>query len=303
MKFAAAVLCLLVLAASTGAGQEQVTVSYGYLAWSPDSQFLSFSEFRNSGQRMSPASLKIAVYVVKFDGTGLKRISGDDSLAVGSAWSKDGARLFYTVQTPPTPSGPPSHDIASIGIDGTAFKALTTGGQSSSPSLSPNGEQIVYNCAPDPPKPQICVMNADGSGTKALTSDNTLAFYNPEWSPTGKTITYFVERGDNKDQIWTMNVDGSGATLLTNNIGHNFSPTWSADGRAIMFISNRDGAVGLYTVNADGSNLKRLPITGAYARFSPDGKKLAMVVGGRADSKVVVTDGDGTTNAKTILPK
>ena len=303
MKRLAATLCLLVIAAMTGAGQEPVTVSYGSLAWSPDGRSLSFTEFRNTGQRMSQATLKLGVYIVKADGTGLKRVSPEDSRATGPVWSKDGTRLFYTSMTLTTPSDPPSREIVSVRIDGTGLKTLTTGGQSSNPSVSPDGKQIAYNCGPEPRKPQICVMNADGSGSKALTTDNTLAFYNPEWSPTGKTIAYYVERGDNKDQIWTMKADGSGATLLTNNIGHNFYPTWSADGRTIMFTSNRDGATGLYTMNADGSNLKRLPVSGASARFSPDGKKLAMVVGGRADSKIVVADADGTTNARTIVPK
>ncbi len=84
-------------------------------------------------------------------------------------------------------------------------------------------------------------MNIDGSNIKALTTDNTLAFYNPIWSPDGKKIVYYVEKGDNKDQIWTMNADGSDQKLLTNNIGHNFYPSWSADGKQIIFCSNRDG--------------------------------------------------------------
>jgi len=303
MKRVAAALCLIAIAATTGIAQEPVTISYGGLAWSRDSQFVTFSEFQNTGQRMSPASLKLSVYVVKADGTGVTRISREETNANGATWSKDGSRLFYTAITPAPASGGTSRDIASIRIDGTGQTMLTTGGQSSSPSVSPDGKRIVFNCAPDPRKPQICVMNADGSGVKALTNDNTLAFYNPEWSPVSDTITYYVERGDNKDQIWTMNADGSGAKLLTNNVGHNFYPTWSADGRTILFTSTRDGAAGLYTIGSDGSNVTRFPAAGSGARFSPDGKKIAMVVGGRTDSHIVIADADGTTNAKTIVPK
>jgi len=302
MNGTGAVLCWLALAATTGVRQEAVMVSYANVAWSPDGQFLSFSELRNVGQHASPETLRIAVYAIRLDGTNLKRITGEDTLAVESTWSKDGTHLYYTVMTPPTPAAPPSRDIASIGIDGTGLRVLTTGGHSSSPSASPDGKHIAYNCGPDE-KPQICVMNVDGSDSKRLTSDETLAFYNPEWSPTGNSLTYYVERGDRKDQIWTMNTDGSGATLLTNNVGHNFYPTWSADGRTILFTSNRDGTTGLCTMNADGSNLQRLPMGAASARFSPDGKKLVMIVGGRTETfKIVVADADGT-NARTVFPK
>src|SRR4029079_1849541 len=99
------------------------------------------------------------------------------------AWSKDGTRLYYTNMTLTTPTDPPSRDIVSVKLDGTGAKTLTTGGRSINLSVSPDGKQVVYNCGTDPRKPQICLMNADGSSSKALTSDNTLAFYNPEWSP------------------------------------------------------------------------------------------------------------------------
>ncbi|MET0754340.1 MAG: hypothetical protein ABWZ66_13240 [Pyrinomonadaceae bacterium] len=176
-------------------------------------------------------------------------------------------------------------------------------GRNSAPEVSRDGKRIVFNSETVERKPQIYVMNADGSGLKALTNDNTLAFYNPVWSPDGKKIVYYVEKGDNKDQIWVMNADGSNQTLLTGNVGHNFYPSWSADGKQIIFCSNRDGEQMIYTMNPDGTNIKRFEaIKSRYARFSPNGRKIVFVAGNFPNTSIVVADANGANQVK-IMPK
>ena len=74
-----------------------------------------------------------------------------------------------------------------------------------------------------------------------------------------------------------MNVDGSEQTNLTNNPAQDFDPDWSPDGR-IVFTSNRDGAVELYTIDADAANLRQLTDTSGgelSAKWSPDGQQIA----------------------------
>ena len=55
-----------------------------------------------------------------------------------------------------------------------------------------------------------------------------------------------------------MNADGSNQTRLTNNPAIDISPSFSADGSKIAFVSNRDGNQEIYVMNADGSNQTRL---------------------------------------------
>jgi Tol biopolymer transport system component len=50
-----------------------------------------------------------------------------------------------------------------------------------------------------------------------------------------------------------MNPDGSSQTRLTAPPAANYDPTWSPDGRYIMFKSNRNGDPEIYRMNADGS--------------------------------------------------
>jgi Tol biopolymer transport system component len=77
-------------------------------------------------------------------------------------------------------------------------------------------------------------------------------------------------------------------------------PNWSPDGKRLVFSSDGGTAGGLFLVNPDGSNLRRLTTTtgGEYgASFSPDGKWIAFQ--GRPDNaqvneRVYVVRSDGT---------
>jgi len=45
---------------------------------------------------------------------------------------------------------------------------------------------------------------------------------------------------------------------LTNNPGSDRYPSWSPDGKKIVFNSHRDGNMEVYVMNADGSNQRNL---------------------------------------------
>jgi TolB protein len=56
-----------------------------------------------------------------------------------------------------------------------------------------------------------------------------------------------------------MKADGTSQVALTQDSAHyNTDPSWSPDGRYVLFSSNKDGHYHIYVMNADGSNQKRL---------------------------------------------
>lgn len=281
------------------AEQQSGSKFYQGIAWSPDGKYLSFTimDVKNT----KPMTMKADIYVMKADGTQLKKITGEANNEFGPSWSKDGRRIYFGAVNPETKDA----QIFSVGTDANGLTQLTKTGRNASPVVSPDGKRIVYNAETVDHKPQIYVMNTDGSNPKALTNDNTLAFYNPIWSPDGKKIVYYVEKGDNKDQIWTMNADGTNQKLLTNNVAHNFYPSWSANGKQIIFCSNRDGEERvIYSMNADGSNIKRLLKTNSfYAKFAPNGKKIAFISGKFPSTNIVIADADGTNEVNITAQK
>ena len=98
-----------------------------------------------------------------------------------------------------------------------------------------------------------------------------------------------------------MNADGSEQRQITHLGGANFGPSWTPDGKRIIFSSNytnpRGGNFDLYLVNLDGSGLTQITNDegfDGFPMFSPDGKKLIWGSGrhakGERDVNLVIAD-------------
>ncbi len=100
---------------------------------------------------------------------------------------------------------------------------------------------------------EIWVMNQDGTGQTALTSNSSFDGY-PTWSA-DHTKLAFTSTRDGNNEIYTMNADGSNVVRRTNNSSSDMSPTWSPDGTKIAFTTNRDGNNEIYTMTVGATGL------------------------------------------------
>ena len=264
---------------------------YQDVSWSPDGRALAFTLLKDGAWD---------VYVMRDDGSRPLRLTNGTGLSsFYTSWSPDGRRIAFGAKR----GREAKTDIYVIDADGTNLRQLTTDpAADSTPAFSPDGRRIAFISDRDGLY-QVYVMNADGSAQTRLTRDGARDF-NPQWSPDGRRIVYYAEKGDGRDQIWVVNADGSGPTLLTGGVGHNTSPAWSPDGRTIIFSSRRDGAEKsyVYTMAADGSGVRRLTEQdGFYARFSPDGSRVAFATHGFPKNAIYVMRADGS-DVKRLAP-
>ena len=86
------------------------------------------------------------------------------------------------------------------------------------------------------------------------------------------------------DKLYLSDLAGGAPSRVTKSTGVvEHSPTWSPDGRSVVFATWTDEAGGdLYRVNADGSGLRKLTsVSSFYFRpvFSPDGRRLVFATG------------------------
>ncbi len=58
--------------------------------------------------------------------------------------------------------------------------------------------------------------------------------------------------------IYVMDADGKNTRRLTNNRKNDSSPSWSPDGKRIVFVSEQDGNREIYVMGADGGNPQNL---------------------------------------------
>ena len=173
------------------------------------------------------------------------------------------------------------------------------------PAMSPDGQRIAFIRRPlpgsgRPGRPEIYVMNVDGSGLTNLAGDPS-AFTALGFSPDGQRIAFQSSREGNSE-IYTMNLDGSTLTNLTNNAASDQLPAFAPDGRRIAFVRLLGTNFEIYTMAADGSDQKNItnnPENDFMGDFSPDGKRIAFTRGPSGMPFEIYTmnsDGSGQTN-------
>ncbi len=102
----------------------------------------------------------------------------------------------------------------------------------------------------------------------------------PQPSPDGKQILFTlrttdVEGNAGRNDLWLVNADGGGLRQITTHKAGDFNGRWSADGRAIYFLSTRSGMSQVWRLSFDGGEAVQvtdLPLDVSNLELSPDGK-------------------------------
>jgi serine/threonine protein kinase/Tol biopolymer transport system component len=81
---------------------------------------------------------------------------------------------------------------------------------------------------------------------------------NPNYSPNGRRIAFASMREGQRFQIWVCANDGSDAVQITHMEKGAGTPRWSPDGRRIVFDSIESGNYDLWVVDADGGIPRQL---------------------------------------------
>jgi TolB protein len=95
-----------------------------------------------------------------------------------------------------------------------------------------------------------------------------------------QVIMFSSDKTPVHSQLFIANGDGGGERPLLPLTGMDYSPSFSADGKWVVFTSERNGSADIYRVHPDGSGIERLTDDPAFddqAVLSPDGKTLAFV--------------------------
>jgi TolB protein len=154
-----------------------------------------------------------------------------------------------------------------------------------SPAWSPDGGKIVFTSFWKR-NPELYLLDLKGSSPLK----RVLAGFSPlcsggAWSADGAWMAFSGSLDGNTELFRVPSVAGGRPERLTNNWSIDVSPSWSPDGKHIVFVSDRAGHPDLYILQPENGKIRRLTFEGSYnaePEWSPRGDGIVYVsrVGG-----------------------
>jgi len=196
--------------------------------------------------------------------------------------------------------------VCIMNADGSGVRRLTTNNNVRHfyPSLSPDGQSVLYTSFREQNVYEIYSLDLNNNTVERLT-DRLGILTAPEFSPDGESITFARgsgNPGNDQSQIMTMNRKGENAGNIPQILG--WDPTWSPDGKQILFASSSQGAVQLFVVNQSGKGLRQvtnLPAIRGRSDWSTDGQLITTYSGPSWNREIYVMNADGS-NVRQLTP-
>ena len=192
------------------------------------------------------------VYLMNVDTLNKRVLDDQPGMTFAPRFSPDGRNVVMSL----TDRG--NTDIYSVVLESRRKTRLTSGPSiDTAPSFSPDGKQIVFE-SDRGGRQQIYIMSSSG-GDATRISFGKGSYGTPVWSPRGDMIA-FTKISQGRFHIGVMRTDGSNERLLTASFLDE-GPTWSPNGRVIMFFresAGTNGAPEIFSVDVTGRNLKRV---------------------------------------------
>ena len=249
------------------------------------------------------------IYVMNSDGGGQTNLSRSPAREDEPDWSPDGQRVAFVSDRGETPQ------VYIMNADGSDPRQITSApGGGLSPRWSPDGKSIAFTTSGS-----ICVIDVAEGGTRLVMEAQPEATAEPcragafpgGWSPDSKRITYYSASVSRSiGQVCTINADGSGLEVeFADPPTYHVEPSWSPDGRRIVFRSIRDDNSEVWLLDlesGDDRNLTDDPATDIEPDWSPDGEWLVFAShreGPNFDVYVMKADGSDVRRLTDDLAK
>jgi Tol biopolymer transport system component/DNA-binding winged helix-turn-helix (wHTH) protein len=241
------------------------------VSWSPDSKLISTSVAHHEGDRSSGQICVIDA------SSGVQTILSNEAWASAgqTVWLKDGSGVVAVAYGAKSPT---LNDELWIVSFPTGESRLVTNGINGAYGISLNAssnsivavESNKFACFLTAPVDNLF------KNTHLLTtiSDEVPLPFGADWTNDGKIVYSAIDSG-NAD-IFTISEDGTQRTQLTSAPSAEIAPRLSADGRFLIFLSNRTGQMEVWRSDTNGTNTVQLTRSGHVreAAISPDGERV-----------------------------
>lgn len=235
--------------------------------------------------KISSAGISILILLILISGANAITVENVKKLDISETdlWdvvlSPDGTRYAFIAYDENR-----SQQIFVMKTDGTGEKKLTDDANKKW-GLAWGINKLAYISFGKNGTEKIFVINPDGTGNAQLILDNTrqgnsgkymLAWGAPSWSRDGSLLAYTSLDEKENPKIYVVNADGTNKRLLRNDSFKQWSPSFSHDGKSIVYISYPETKYKeeLFIVDIAGTVRKQLTfdeIKKNYPVWGPEG--------------------------------
>ncbi|WP_447017912.1 amidohydrolase family protein [Shewanella algae] len=151
--------------------------------------------------------------------------------------------------------------------------------------VSPDGTKVIYEALG-----KIWIKQLPDGKPKRLTRlDEQLEELFPQWSRDGKRVVFTTWNDQQQGSVRTISARGGKTTTLTQEPGKYIEPTFSPDGKQVVFRKIAGGYItpktwskdpGLYLVDSNGKGLKKLSAQGFQPQFGADNDRVYFMESG-----------------------
>lgn len=254
---------------------------------------IAFLKQENSGKE---------IYLIDFDGYNLRQVTHDHTVNLNPAWSPDAEWIVYTSYAAHNPdliminavgekrqtlhrlpglnaapawspdmkkialvlSRDQNSEIYVLNKDRRLQRLTRHFNIDTSPTWSPDGKKIAFTSdRSGTGSPQIYIMDSSNGDKSKVTRISFGSSYNdnPAWSPNGDQIAY-TSRVGRKFQIRIYDLNTNKSFLMTTGCESCEQPSWSPDGRFIIFRKGEKNRHDLFIQKVGNGEARQLTFSG-----------------------------------------
>ena len=201
--------------------------------------------------------LSNALYFMNSDGTKEQLVATSRDYLLHAMMSPDGQSIAYIAIDTTDPYFNKGK-IKLMNPDGTNVRELT------SRIIGPNSvawtsdsRYVIYS-SQDSSYGGIDIISVEGTGHRFLYHNTYSSCDNPSMSPDGTTLAFTTAVGGVASRVVLLDIRSPGLlTALTRGTSNEFQPSWSTDGRQLLFCCNNNGTSlqMVWKIDVDGQNL------------------------------------------------